>query len=201
MRFTPRNPPSRNPSLSSPSPSVCHSSREESAVSSHSSLATHHSPLPQAPQSAPSPHTPLPPTSAEFVQRVMAGQTRGAQAPQPAAPPTQVQPPASHTTQPPANCHPARPACSGPLGERIDERPTASASTESYREEPASSSNSPLATTHSPAASQGEGPLPSAQPNNPPPTAPPTPPSGPNRDTPWWHFGDNRPIRPDSHLL
>src|SRR6266446_5843600 len=55
-------------------PVNCHSERsEESAFSSHSSLATHHSPPPQTPQPAPSPHTPLPPTSAEFVQQVLAG--------------------------------------------------------------------------------------------------------------------------------
>src|SRR5712671_4850837 len=47
----------------------CHSERsEESASSSNSSLATHHSPLPQAPQPALPPHTSLPPTSADFVQ-------------------------------------------------------------------------------------------------------------------------------------
>ena len=49
----------------------------------------------QAPQPAPSPHTSLPPTSAEFVQRVVAGlQTGGGQAPQPAPtpPPTAPQP-------------------------------------------------------------------------------------------------------------
>jgi hypothetical protein len=60
-------------------PVNCHSERsEESAFSEsrpgYSSLATHHSPLPQAPQPAPSPHTPLPPTGAEFAQQVLAGQ-------------------------------------------------------------------------------------------------------------------------------
>jgi hypothetical protein len=68
------------------------SHREESASSSNSSLATHHSPLPQAPQSeippapavsgtlsgpAPSPRTPLPPTSAEFAQHLLAGRSEG----------------------------------------------------------------------------------------------------------------------------
>jgi len=43
---------------------------------SNSSLVTHHSPFPQAPQTAPSPHTPLPATSAELVQQVMAGLPR-----------------------------------------------------------------------------------------------------------------------------
>src|SRR6266568_3513150 len=68
----------------------CHSERsEESAFSSRSPLATSHSPLPPAQQSAPSPHTSLPPTSAEFVRHVVAGpQTGGAQAPQPAPAPS-----------------------------------------------------------------------------------------------------------------
>jgi hypothetical protein len=57
----------------------------QAPVNSRSSLATHHSSLPQTPQPAPSPHTPLPPTSAEFIQHVVAGlQTGGGQAPQPA---------------------------------------------------------------------------------------------------------------------
>src|SRR6266478_384908 len=71
--------PSPHPQHTSPPPrSVeppvnCHSERsEESAFSSRSSLATHHSPLPHAPQPAPSPHASLPPTSAEFVQQVVA---------------------------------------------------------------------------------------------------------------------------------
>jgi hypothetical protein len=42
---------------------------EEPASSSNSSLATHHPPLPPAP----SPRTPLPPTSTEFAQQVLAG--------------------------------------------------------------------------------------------------------------------------------
>ncbi len=83
----------------------CHSERsEESASSSNSSLATHLSPLPQAPQPAPPPHTSLPPTSAEFVQRVVAGlQTGGGQAPQPAS-----TPPSPRTPQPTAVAHPSR---------------------------------------------------------------------------------------------
>jgi|GEM_PF-1121208 len=58
---------------SSPAPQPplnCHSERsEEPASSSNSSLATHHPPLPPAP----SPRTPLPPTSTEFAQQVLAG--------------------------------------------------------------------------------------------------------------------------------
>jgi hypothetical protein len=75
---------SSSTSTPAPQPPVnCHSEpaarREESASSSNSSLAcppwraTHHSPLPQPPQSAPPPHTPLPSTSTEFAQQVLAG--------------------------------------------------------------------------------------------------------------------------------
>jgi hypothetical protein len=91
----------------------------QTPVNCHSSLGTHHSPLP---------HTPLPPTSAEFAQHVMAdhprslrlgstGETGGSQAPQPA--PT------------PANCHPD---------------PVAQAS----RPEGSASSSSPLVTSPAP---------------------------------------------------
>jgi hypothetical protein len=57
-----------------------------------------------------------------------------------------AKPPSSPTPPPQVNCHsePARP------GGRSDERPTSGASPESYREEPLSSSNSSLATHHSP---------------------------------------------------
>ncbi len=86
--------------LSSPAQpvAVAHPARgEESASSSNSSLATRHSPPPQQP--APSPHTPLPPTSAEFVQQVLAGlHTGGGQAPQPAQQPAET----------PINCHSER---------------------------------------------------------------------------------------------
>jgi len=100
-------------------PANCHSDAvaqafrpEESASSSHSSLATHHSftpseaegPLPQTP----SPHTPLPPTSAEFAQHLLAGrnlsrsgqETGAGQAPRPA------QTPPSQPVATPVNCHP-----------------------------------------------------------------------------------------------
>jgi hypothetical protein len=79
---------------------------EESACSSNPSLPTRHSSLPQQP--APSPHTPLPPTSAAFAQQVMAGlprsvrpgstgETGGGQAPQPAqaTQPAPASPPAN----------------------------------------------------------------------------------------------------------
>jgi hypothetical protein len=153
---------------------------EESASSSNSSLATHHSPLPQTP--APSPHTPLPPTSAEFVQRVVAGrnlsqpggETSAAQVPQPS------QTPPSQPVETPANCHPA---CPDLVGER---------------NEGSASSSSPLATHHSPLP---QSPTPTPRPSNPPLTAPPTQPRVPNRDAPWLNWGDQSHIPPDSHLL
>jgi hypothetical protein len=153
----------------------CHSGRSEepAAASSNSSLATHHSPLPQSS----SPRTPMPRTSSEFVQHVVAGLQTGQKssplAPQPSTTPPQASSPANPpaapkpqpTSQPaetPVNCHSER------------------------SEESASSSNSSLATHHSP--------LPQTP-------APSTPQSGPNRDAPWLHWGDTSHIRPDSHLL
>jgi hypothetical protein len=128
--------------------------REEPAAaasSSNSSLATHHSPLPQP---APSPHTPLPPTSTEFAQQLLAGlnssrseiptpsgseiptlskseiPTLSGPGPEPVSSATSSST-APTTPQPPVNCHP---------------EPAA------RREEPASSSssNSPLTTRHFP---------------------------------------------------
>jgi len=69
----------------------------QTSVNCHSSLATHHSPLSHVPQPAPSLHTSLPPTSAEFVEQVVARlQAGGGQAPQPA--------------ETPVNCHSVRSA-------------------------------------------------------------------------------------------
>jgi hypothetical protein len=97
---------------------------EESASSSNSSLATHHSPLPQ----------PLPPTGAEFAQQILArhnssrpdrarpvrpgstGETAGEQTAQPVtpipkpAPPTQPSPVSASNVAPPANNTPPIPA-------------------------------------------------------------------------------------------
>ncbi len=100
-------------------PANCHPERNEGSASSpSSSLATHHSPLPHAPQSeiptlsgsAPSPQAPLPPTSSEFAQHLLAGwnlsrpapDTSGGYAPQPA------QSPPSQPVDTPANGHPER---------------------------------------------------------------------------------------------
>ncbi len=87
----------------------CHSERsEESAFSSRSPLATSHSPLPPAQQSAPSPHTSLPPTSAEFVRHVVAGPIGEVQPPQPApaSSPTSVPAPLPSPPQPAPVAHP-----------------------------------------------------------------------------------------------
>ena len=139
--------PSTSSSQPAATPPGCHSERsEETASSSSSSLATPHSfapsaaegPLPQPPQPAPAPHTPLPLTSSEFAQQVMAGlNSSRSEIPPPSAPardPRSSDSPSSSSTsttppQSPANCH------SKPSGRR---------------EESASSSNSSLATHHSP---------------------------------------------------
>ena len=128
--------------------------------------------------SAPSPHTPLPRTGAEFFHQVISGRNSsrsetptppGTEIPtlsEPARDPSSSASSSPATPQPPANCHSAS---SG-------ERPTSGASPDSCREEPASSPNSPLAcppwraTHHSFTPSEAEGPLPQ-------PTPPPLPPT------------------------
>src|SRR5882762_8009866 len=109
-----------------------------------------------APQPAPSPHTPLPPTSTEFVQHVVAGLQTGSL---PATPRVQPAPPNRQPAETPVNCH----------SERSEERPTGGASPESNREEPAFSAsraeNSPLVTHHPPLPqAEGPSPLPPAKP-------------------------------------
>jgi hypothetical protein len=144
------------------------------------------------PQSHPAPpHSPLPKTSTEFVQRVMAGlQTAGVQAPQPATPQTQPQQAASRPAQTPSE-------------------PALLAGEESAF----SADHSPLATPHSPLPqpekslptptthSAPSAPAPTAQPNNPPPTRPPTPQPPPNRDPYALHFDHNCRLRIDGKLL
>ena len=91
----------------------------------------------QAPQPAPSPHTSLPPTSAEFVQRVVAGlQTGGGQAPQPAPapPPTAPQPAALAqpfrgealpSAAPPKAASPSPAPAPSPISSRAPQTPAA----------------------------------------------------------------------------
>src|SRR6267378_332824 len=81
-----------------------------------------HPPPPQPPQPGPSPHTPMPPTSSEFVQHVMAGLQTGSL---PATPHVQPAPPNHQAAETPVNCHSER--AETPVNchfERSDERPT-----------------------------------------------------------------------------
>jgi hypothetical protein len=111
-RFPP-NPQPAGPESPQPLP-VTHSARgEESSSSSNSSRATRHSSLPQQPAS--SPHAPLPRTSAEFAQQVLAGrnlfrsetptlsgpggETGGSPQTAPATPPASAQTPSPIPTQ------------------------------------------------------------------------------------------------------
>ena len=158
--------------------------RPEESFSSNSSLATHHSftpseaerPLPPAP----SPHTPLPPTSAEFAEQLLAGlprsgrpgptgETGGSQAPQPTPVPT----PAPQSKIP---------TLSGPT--------PSPHTTANLPSAPATQSALPSVPTPSSAGpEQGQ----SVDP-------PPRPTTEPNREAPWW---DSRHLYdpPDSHLL
>jgi len=171
--------PSQPQPQSAQGPLDCHSERsEESASSSNSSLATHHSPLPQ----------PLPPTSAEFAQHVVAGlplsvrpgstgKTGEVQAPKPApaqtpspvpSPPTPdpapspasagaPQTPGAHTAPSYPACHPERSEGSRPIPATQFARPAA----------------------------------PAVQPNNPPPAASPGPKPVLPLDSRALHFDHN----------
>jgi hypothetical protein len=101
----------------------------------------------EPPQSHPAPpHNPMPPTSAEFVQQVVAGlQTGGVQAPQPASPqPPAPQPPASQPAPRPLNCHSERSEESAFSSSRADHSFTPT------RSGPLATRHSPLVTRHSP---------------------------------------------------
>jgi len=85
-RFPPASkpePPQSHPAEPQPQP-------VQTPLNCNSSLAAHDSPLPRAPQSeiptlsgpAPSPRTPLPPTSAEFAQHLLAGRNLSRPAPE-----------------------------------------------------------------------------------------------------------------------
>jgi len=171
-------------------PAHCHSERsEEPASSSNPSLATHlprpgrgHSPLPQSPQPAPSLHTPLPPTSAEFVQHVLAGRNssrpprKTGVGPQLASAPPQSDPPASPV------CHPERSEGSQP------NHPGATTD----RPQPPAQLAPPTTPTPQPACpEQGR------RDNSP----QPRPSTEPDRSAPWRNFGDSFRIPPDSKLL
>jgi hypothetical protein len=179
-------PPAPQPPPNQPPQPAEASQPAQTPVNCRSPLATHHSPLPQ-PQPA-SPHTPLPPTSAEFVQQVVArlqaggGQT---QQPVPASSPTSA--PASPATPPqpagtPVNGHSERSeefafSSNSSLGTHHSPLPQAEQPASQPAETPV---NSSLATSHSP--------LPS-RPSTPPPTA--------NRDARAIHFDHSCRLRID----
>jgi hypothetical protein len=168
-----------------------------------------HQPAP-ASQPAPPPHTSLPPTSAEFVQRVVAGrnlsrpgrETGGRQAPQPAS--TPPSPPAPQpTAQPipvpqqthspiPTQAPPTLAPAPSPTSARAQTRtPHATPSSPGCHAERSEASH-PIPTTQpDPSAA------PAAQPDNPPRTGPPTPQPTPNRDTRALHFDHNYRLRID----
>jgi hypothetical protein len=174
----------------------CHSERsEEPAFSSNSPLATDHSSLPQ------SPHTPLPPTSAEFVQHVVAGLQTGSLSATPHVQPAQPIPQSAETPKAPAL----------PPNDPSQTRPSTPASASQPPPTAHSARSSPSHPACHPERSEGSHRIPATQfarafspapqPEIPSPTAPCTSPREPNRDAPWLHFGDSRHIRPDSKLL
>jgi hypothetical protein len=147
----------------------------------------------EPPQSQPAPpHNPLPKTSAEFVQQVVAAlQTGGVQAPQPATPQTQPQQAASQPAQTPLNCH------SEQSEESAVSAPSADHSTlvTPHSPLPQTEKSLPTPTTHSAPSA------PPDQPNNPPPARPPTPQPAPNRDPYALHFDHNCRLRIDGKLF
>src|SRR5229473_825649 len=152
-------------------------------------------PLPHAPQPAPSPHASLPPTSAEFVQQVVARlQTGGAQAPQPA--PTQTCSPIPTQATPTPALAPSPTSADSPQTPASPSQPAChpERSEGSHLNHPASAADK----TQPPVTQSAVPVAPTPQSNNPPQTRPST---GPTRDAPWLHFGDTRHIPPDSHLL
>jgi hypothetical protein len=172
----------------------------ETPVNGHSPLvypdrvgATHHSPLPQPPQleiptlsgPAPSPHTPMPPTSAEFAQQVLAGRNlsrsktpivsgpvreSGSLSAIPHVQPAQPNPHPAETIRPPAT-QPSNPPPSAPLTP------------------PAATSPAPPQPPAQPPAPQPAGPEQGRRVN----------PREPDRTAPWLDF--TKTIPPDSKLL
>src|SRR6266481_5127338 len=168
----------------------------------------------QAPQTAPSPHTSLPPTSAEFVQRVVAGlQTGAGQAPQPApaSNPTSAPAPPPTAPQPAAVAQPFRgealPSAAPPKAASPSPAPAPSPTSSRAPQTPAartpSSPAGPLGRNESscpdpavPTADETD-PLPATQfvasvapavPHKPPRTSPSPPQPAPSRDAYALHF-------------
>jgi hypothetical protein len=203
----------------SETPVICHSVRSEEPAFSPSpapplnrpqSAAVH--PIP-APQPAPSPHTPLPPTGAEFAQRVLARlQTGAGQPPQPAQAPSSPPPqpaPAADPVVPVA--HPLRGEAVSPVlpPKATPSSPSAPTTTSAAsptqpqiqaQQTPASHPTASSPGCH-PERSEGSHPIPrnpfapsaapTAHPDNPPQTAPSTPQPAPNRDPYAIHFDHN----------
>ena len=144
-------------------------------------------PQPQSQQPGPSSRAPMPPTSAEFVQHVVAGLPRSLRsdpvgqtgqkssppAPQPSTTPPQACSPANSPAVPksPVNCH-------------------SDAVAQAFRPEESASSDSPADPQINPSSAPSPTSAPT-QPDNPPRTAPSTPQPTPNRNTYALHFDHN----------
>ena len=145
----------------------------------------------QAPQPAPPPHTPLPATSAEFVQHVVAGlQTGGRQVPQPAqaTPPAPVQTPSPIPTQAPPAPTPTAVLTPSPTSSQATQTPSSRACHPACPDVVGerSEGSHPL-----PATPVTQSAAPAAQLNNPPPTASPTPKPVLPLDSRALHFDHN----------
>ncbi len=144
-------------------------------------------------QPAPPPYTSLPPTSAEFFQRVVAGRNlsrpgreTGSLSATPHVQPAPPNPKPAETPQAPA----------APPNSRPPTRPsTPPRATPSLHSAPITQTGAT-----SPAPPQPQAQPPASQPVSPPEARPSTS-REPNRDAPWLHFGNSRHIHPDSKLL
>jgi hypothetical protein len=197
----PASPPQPHPAQT---PVSCHSERsEESASSSNSSLATHHSFIPSVAE-GPLPQ-PLPPTAAQFAQQVLArnssqpdrahplrsGEAGVGPAPQATPPPAQSQPPASTPpTSTPSPRAPSSPVCHPERSEGSHPNPGT---------HPASTTDQPQPTPATPPA-QPAGPE-QGQTNNPPNPKPPTPKRAPHKDHYAVHYDHTGPLRVDGKLV
>ncbi len=139
-------------------------------------------PQTEPPQPAPSPHTSLPPTSAEFVQHVVAGLQTGSF---PVTPHVQPAPPNPKPTSPPPQPAEISPSCHS---ERSEEP--------AFSSSPAPSPTSTPDKTHPIPPTQSVRPVVPAV-HNPPPTASSTPQPVPNLDGRALHFDHNYRLRID----
>jgi hypothetical protein len=143
----------------------------------------------QAQQPAPSPRTPMPHTSAEFVQHVVAGLQTGQRSSPPAPQPSTTPPqacspdnppavpkpqPAPHPAESPVNCHSEPARRSGRREESAFSSSPAASTTDRAHPIPATQPTPSVART--------------TQPNNPSRTGPSTPQPARNRDAQALHF-------------